>query len=174
MQEMRGNSRLNILIYALVSIGVVILDQITKLICVNTLALGESYTVIPSALDFTRHHNRGAAFGSLSDSRWVFMILSTVMIIAITVYIIYDKKLSRGMLICFGMIAGGGVGNMIDRVALGYVVDFIDVKFIPFWKYIFNVADSFVCVGAGLLLILFIAYEIKNKKEKKNDVNTEL
>ena len=63
---------------------------------------------------------------------------------------------------------------MIDRIALGYVVDFIDVKFLPFWKWIFNVADSFVCVGAAILVLLFIIYEIKEKKEKKNDVNTEL
>lgn len=171
---MRRNSRINILLYALVGIAAVLLDQLTKLICLNNLALGESAQVIPGVLDFTYIQNRGAAFGSLANSRWIFMILSTVMIIVLTVYVVIDKSLSKPALVCLGMIAGGGVGNMIDRVAYGYVVDFIDVKFLPFWKWIFNVADSFVCVGAVLLLMFFIIHEIKNKKENKNDVNTEL
>ena len=102
------------------------------------------------------------------------MIASVVMIIAIICYVIYDKSLTWPMVISLAMIAGGGIGNMIDRIAYGYVIDFIDVKFLSFWVWVFNVADSFVCVGAALLLVLFLAYEIKNKKEKKNDVNTEL
>ena len=150
------------------------LDQLTKYLCVKNIELGESVTVIPGVLDFTYIRNEGAAFGSLSDSRWVFMIASVLLICAIAGYVVYDKSLKPSMVVCLSAIAGGGIGNMIDRFALGYVVDFIDVKFLPFWKWIFNVADSFVCVGAALLMVLFIIYEIKEKKEKKNDVNTEL
>lgn len=72
------------------------------------------------------------------------------------------------------MIAGGGIGNMIDRIALGYVIDFVDVKFLPFWKWIFNVADAFVSVGAVILVVLYIVHEIKHKKGKTNNVKTKL
>jgi len=163
-----------LILFSLVAIGAVVLDQISKLICVRNLGLGESVSVIPKVLDFTYIRNEGAAFGSLSNARWVFMIASVVMIIAIICYVIYDKSLTWPMVISLAMIAGGGIGNMIDRIAYGYVIDFIDVKFLSFWVWVFNVADSFVCVGAALLLVLFLAYKIKNKKEKKNDANTEL
>lgn len=166
--------KLKLLIFSLVGIGVIVFDQITKLICMKNMELEESVAVIPGALNFTYIRNEGAAFGSLSNARWIFMIASVVMIMAIIGYVIYDKSLTKAMTVTLAMIAGGGVGNMIDRIAYGYVVDFIDVKLFSFWKWIFNVADSFVCVGAALLLVLFLAYEIKNKKEKKNDVNTEL
>lgn len=174
MQEMRRDTRLRLLLLLIIGLLTVALDQLTKLICIKSLEVGESVKVIPGVLNFTYIRNEGAAFGSLSESRWVFMIASVILIAAIIGYVIYDKTLKNSMVVCLSMIAGGGVGNMIDRIALGYVVDFIDIKFLPFWKWIFNVADSFVCVGAALLILFFIMYEIKNKKEKKNDVNTEL
>lgn len=171
---MRRDTRIKLLILTLVGIAVVVFDQITKIICLKNMELSQSVEVIPGVLNFTYIQNKGAAFGSLSESRWVFMIASVLLIVAIVAYVLYDKTLKNSMVICLSMIAGGGVGNMIDRIAYGYVVDFIDVKFLSFWKWIFNVADSFVCVGAALLLLIILIYEIKEKKEKKNDVNTEL
>ncbi len=174
MQEMRGNSWLKVVWLAVISVVCVVLDQLTKLLCVNNIALGDSITVIPGVLDFTYIQNRGAAFGSLTNARWVFMIASVVMIVVITCYVISNRKtMSYPTVITLSLIIGGGIGNMIDRIALGYVIDFVDVKFLPFWKWIFNVADSFVCIGAFLLVIIFIAEEIKNKKDK-NDVTTDL
>ncbi len=175
MQEMRGNSWLKVIWLAVISVICVVLDQLTKILCVKNIALGDSITVIPGVLDFTYIQNRGAAFGSLTGARWVFMIASVVMIVVITCYVISNRKsLSYPTVINLSLIVGGGIGNMIDRIALGYVIDFVDVKFLPFWKWIFNVADSFVCVGAFLLVIIFIAEEIKTKKEKDNDVTTDL
>ncbi len=166
MEEMRSNPWLKVVWFGVVSALCVVLDYITKILCVKNIALGDSVTVIPSVLDFTYIQNRGAAFGSLSNARWVFMIASVVMIVLIAFYVISNRHLlGYPTVITLSLIAGGGIGNMIDRVAYGYVVDFIDVKFLPFWKWVFNVADSFVCVGAVLLVLIYIIDEIKHKKK---------
>lgn len=167
MQEMRRNPWLKIVWLAVVSMVCIGLDQLSKYLCVKYIALEESIKVIPGVLHFTHIQNRGAAFGSLTDARWVFMIASVVMIAAITLYVIFNRKTIRyPSVVTLAFILGGGIGNMIDRIALGYVVDFVDVKCVPYWCWIFNVADSFVCVGAALLVIIFIAEEYKSKKTK--------
>ena len=172
---MQRNSWLKIVLLGVVSLVCVGLDQISKFICINNLELGESVNVIPGVLRFTYIRNEGAAFGSFTNARWIFMIASVVMICLIVCYVISNRnKLSYLSVAVLGLIIGGGIGNMIDRIAYGYVIDFIDFIFLPFWKWIFNVADSFVCIGAVLLVILYIVHELKNKKENNNDVKTEL
>lgn len=162
-------------IYFFVILAVCVLDQLSKFLvtdviaAVNSVAVtelreGMKLTLIDGVLDLTYITNDGMAFGWLDDNRWVFMVLSTVGIIAMIAYLIYLK--GDGKLFCFSLslIIGGGIGNMFDRVLLGYVVDFIDVKCFDFWKWIFNVADSAVCVGAALLILAVI---LDYKKEKK-------
>ena len=149
----------------------VVLDQVTKYAVVANLALGESVDLIPGVLRFTYVQNDGAAFGSLSDARWVFMILSTVFIVAILGYLFWKKPQNKLLLSALILITGGGIGNMVDRIMLGYVIDFIDFCAFPkIWMWVFNVADSFVCVGAGLLalwMILDTVREYKSEKAKK-------
>ena len=154
-------------ILALLFIAVgVLLDQLTKIAAVDGLKGNGSFVLIDGVLQLTYHENRGAAFGILSDARWVFLSISTVAILAILFYIFYKKDMPTLWLVSLSMIASGGIGNMIDRIALGYVVDFIDFCLINF--AIFNVADSFVTVGA-FLIILALVYEIviECKKAKK-------
>ncbi len=139
-------------------------DQLTKLAAVRLLKPG-SVTALPGVLDFTYVENRGAAFGILADHRWVFLVLSAAAIAAIFAYIIISKPRSCLLLISLGLIAGGGIGNMIDRVRLGYVVDFIDVTFVKF--YVFNIADSCVCVGCALLILWMILSERADRKEER-------
>ena len=161
----RGSGRARRWLWLLLSALAVALDQLTKWLCVWYLKDVSSVTLIPGLLRLTYLENRGAAFGSLSEHRWVFMILSTAVIIAITVYLLGFAENNRWMLWGLALILGGGVGNMIDRVALGYVIDMID--FYGIWPYIFNVADSCVCVGAGLLVlycILSLRDEARDKK----------
>lgn len=146
-------------------VGSVIVDQITKLIVVSTMSVGQSVPVIKDVLHFTYIQNRGAAFGMLADNRWVFMIISTVAILAMCIYLFKYCKESLLTKIGFALLIGGGIGNMIDRVALGYVVDMIDCRFIDF--YVFNVADSCVCVGAGIVALGFILSAVKEYKAKK-------
>lgn len=146
----------------------VILDQITKYAVVANMELGESVDIIPGVLRFTYIQNDGAAFGSLDDARWVFMILSTVAIVAILGYMFWKKPQNKLLLSALIMITGGGVGNMIDRISLGYVVDFIDFCAFPkIWMWVFNVADSFVCIGAGVLALWMILDTVRDYKAEK-------
>jgi signal peptidase II len=145
-----------------------VLDQITKYLVVANMELHESIKVIPGVLDFTYVQNDGAAFGSLDDARWVFMMLSTVAIAAILVYMFWKKPQDKLLLAALTLVNGGGIGNMIDRISLGYVVDFIDFCAFPkIWMWIFNVADSFVCVGAGLLVLWLILDTVREYKKMK-------
>ncbi len=143
----------------------IVLDQLTKYLAVAHLAGNPSYPVIENVLHFTYVENRGAAFGMLANHRWIFMILSTVAIVALTVWIFWDKSARRWYHLSAALIVGGGIGNMIDRFLLGYVVDFIDVVCIDF--YVFNVADSCVTVGCVLFMLGVILDEVKVWREKK-------
>ncbi len=159
-----------ILLFAII-LGVVALDQITKWLAVIYLAGQPSFPLWKDVLHFTYVENTGMAFGMLKDQRWVFMVFSTVAIVAILVYLIKFRPKSMWMQVALAMVVGGGIGNMIDRIALGYVIDFIDFTLIDF--AVFNIADSFVCVGAGILIVcLFIdmLQELKAEKAAKQAV----
>lgn len=146
--------------------AVIAADQLSKILVLRYLVPVGQVKLIDGVFHLTYVENRGAAFGMLSDSRWVFMVLSCVAIIILIGYLWRYKPESRLLRISIALIAGGGVGNMIDRTVYGYVVDFIDVAFV--WDYVFNVADSAVCIGCGLMILWFILSEIKEAKEKKN------
>ena len=149
----------------LVGVG---LDQLTKYLVVSNMALHESIDIIPGVFRFTYIQNDGAAFGSLDNARWVFMILSTVAIIGILVYMFWKKPQDKLMLSALILIVAGGIGNMIDRFALGYVIDFLDFCAFPkVWMWVFNVADSFVCIGAGLLILWLVLDMIRDYKTEK-------
>ncbi len=166
--------------YAVTVIFTVIADQVTKALTVKYLKPIDTFPIIEDVLHLTYVENTGAAFGMMKDSRWIFMTVSTVAIIAIG-FVLY--KYGREMVFasfCLSMIMGGGIGNMIDRVMLGYVVDFVDFRLINF--AVFNGADSFVCVGAGLLMVYLIwdlVREAKAEAKKKaqneasDDVDTD-
>ena len=172
------------MLYCLIlSIVVVLLDQISKIIVVNTIELGEVIPVIKNVFNLTYIENRGAAFGMLSEQRWVFMIISVIAIGAIFFFIWKEKPESFWIKSCLGAIVGGGIGNMIDRVFRGSVVDFIDADFVQYPHPgfeggfsltmtdfpIFNVADCFITVGCAVLVVYLIFVEIPReaKEEKK-------
>ena len=146
----------------------ILVDTLSKNMAVLSLKdTGESdFAVIPGVFHFTYHENKGAAFGMLSDNRWVFMTISTVAIIAIAIYLFCNKENSYLLSVSLSFILGGGIGNMIDRVAFGFVVDFIDFRLIDF--AVFNGADSFVCVGAGLLVLALILDIIRERRQRKS------
>ncbi len=143
----------------------VFLDQITKYLTIFYLKPIGTFPIIEDVIHFTYVENTGAAFGMMKDSRWVFMIVSTVAIVGILVYLIWKKPQSKLECLALSLIVGGGIGNMIDRTLLGYVVDMIDFRLINF--AVFNVADSFVCVGAGLMILRLILDMVKEAKAEK-------
>lgn len=155
-----------IILISIISGGIA-LDLLTKLLVATLMDLGQSVTLIPGVLRLTYIQNRGAAFGMLSDSRWVFMIISTVAIVGISVYLFGFCKERMLLRVGLALIISGGLGNMVDRTALGYVIDMIDFCLFPFWKWIFNVADACVCVGAGIVILSLILDIIKESKSKK-------
>ena len=154
--------------YLLIAFAFVALDQISKWLVVAYLKGAESVTLIPGFLRLTYLENPGAAFGSLADQRWIFMILSTLTVMGIVWYLLCFAENKHLLHWALALIIGGGIGNMIDRVALGYVIDFID--FYGIWPYIFNVADSCVCIGGGLLVLycaVLFQKEAKAERQKK-------
>lgn len=175
------------LVWILVIIGVVILDQGSKILVMNFLDRGEPLEIIKGVFRFTYVENTGAAMGMFSDHRWVFMIISVLGIIAMIVYLWKFRPESKLACTALAMIIGGGIGNMIDRtfykgtlpdtVGENVVIDFIDFCAFPeIWPWVFNVADSFVCVGAGILMVwcvVSIIKEAKLEKQKKVDAQAE-
>ena len=158
------------ILWIAITLAGILLDQLTKLLVSGGMELHESITVIPGLFHITYHQNRGAAWGMLADQRWVFILVSTVTIVAILSFLIRTKRRDPLMITALAMILSGGIGNMIDRLALGYVVDMIHAVFIDF--PIFNVADSFVCVGAALLF-LSVLFEAKEETAKAAEEPTD-
>ena len=143
----------------------VFLDQITKYLTVLYLKPVDTVPIIEDVIHLTYVENTGAAFGMMKDSRWVFMVISTVAIVGILVYMFWKRPTDKLLCLSLSFIVGGGIGNMIDRTLLGYVVDMIDFRLINF--AVFNVADSFVCVGAGLMILYLILDMVKESKAAK-------
>ncbi len=159
-------SRTDYILYTAIILVGIILDQVTKLLASTYLKVIDTFPLIEGVLHLTYAENTGAAFGMLKNHRWVFLSISTVAIIAMGLYLYLFKSESRLYDVAIAMIVSGGMGNMFDRLGLGYVVDFIDFRLINF--AVFNGADSFVCVGSGLLILALILDLVKESKEKKS------
>lgn len=148
-------------LYLLLIFGAVCLDQGVKYLVSSGMALGDSVPVIDGIFHITLYHNTGAAFSSFEGQRALLIGLPVVLIIAGLVFLWKCRDKSRGLLIPAAMIVGGGIGNLIDRIATGYVVDMFDFRVFP----IFNVADCFVTVGC-ILLCVYILFFDKEGKER--------
>ncbi|WP_029688800.1 signal peptidase II [Thermoanaerobacter sp. A7A] len=131
---------------------VVFLDQLTKYLAVKYLMPIGSYPVIKNFFHLTYVANKGAAFGMLQN-KTLFFIIITLIVGAVLIYSMIKLPGNSVYNYTLAMILGGAIGNLIDRVRLGYVVDFIDFKFFP---AVFNVADSFIVIGAIILGYLMI------------------
>lgn len=148
----------------IIALGIAI-DQFTKWLAAVYLKPVVDVPIIDGVLHLRFHLNSGAAWGMLEDAPYVFNTLSVIIIIGMSFYLFLGHTTSRLGAIASAMIISGGVGNMIDRVLYGEVTDFIYFKLINF--PIFNGADSFVCVGAGLLVLALVLEIIKEEREKK-------
>lgn len=151
---------------------VILADILTKYLVVQLLVpLERSIVVIPHILDFTFVKNTGAAFGILSDSRWIFMTVSVIFIVVLSVVLVKLKIKNKLFNVSVAMILGGGIANMIDRVFLGYVVDFIEFTFVDF--AVFNVADSFITIGAILAVVYFIFFDKEIFSSSQKEVSAD-
>ncbi len=138
------------------SLAVIVLDQATKFLVVRFLELYERVEVLP-ILEFTRLHNTGAAFSMLANAsgwqRWFFIGLGVVISIVLVVWIWRLPRGLRRLPIALALILGGAIGNVIDRVYHGFVVDFIHAHWGSAYFPAFNIADSAITIGALLMLI---------------------
>lgn len=155
-----------------VAIVIIILDQWTKIIASGNLEMFRPVEVMPM-LNWTLMHNTGAAFSFLSDAggwqRWFFTILALGVSVVLVVWMYRLPKEEKLQAIALSLVLGGAIGNVIDRIRLGYVVDFIDVYWDDAHWPAFNIADSAISVGAVFLLILsFKAEKSKTNTDKDN------
>ena len=128
----------------------VLADQLTKLYALNVIKPKGTITVIDNFYYFTYVENRGAAFGIMQNKQWFFIII-TIIVFAVFGYVLYKYKIEGKLFFAaVVLIFGGGVGNLIDRIFRGYVVDFLQFSF---FSPVCNVADYFITVGAVLLVI---------------------
>lgn len=160
-----------LIVYFLIIAAVIAADQVTKALISGNFEPGESLDLIKGVFRFTYVRNEGAAFGMLADKRWIFIVLSTIGIAAVIFYVVKYRPDSKWLTVALALITGGGIGNMIDRLRLKYVVDFLDFyAFGELWKWVFNVADAAVCIGGAMLALWFISdtvAEIRREKQAK-------
>jgi signal peptidase II len=152
---------------ALFAAVIVAADQITKYLTVELIPLFSRVDVIPGLFHLTYVRNTGAAFSAFQGMQWLFVLVFTVFTVGI-IWEFSKKRLPFTTLErwCIAAVYGGGLGNMIDRLRLGYVVDMIEVEFIRF--PVFNVADCFITCGCILLMVhLFLFNREFWKDEKK-------
>ncbi|WP_459129171.1 signal peptidase II [Guggenheimella bovis] len=143
---------------------IIAMDQFTKYLVVTNFQVSETVPVIENVLHWTYAKNTGAAFSIFSKHTGILAGVSVVMSLVLIVLLVKILKKTKTNLLTIGLafVIGGAIGNGIDRILLGYVVDFIDVRLIHF--AIFNVADSFVTVGTILLIIDLLFFDKKREK----------
>lgn len=151
----------------LIILAVLALDQSAKILVSSTMVVGESIPIVPNLLHLTLVHNSGMAFGLLSAAAIPYKsVLMTLLSIAafgaVAAYAVGSPASERMSRLALAFILGGAVGNIIDRVRLGYVVDFIDVFYKGSHWPAFNVADSAICAGVGLLLLDTLRRPVKS------------
>ena len=141
------------------SLCIVVADQVTKYYAVKHLILFQPHAVFPG-LNFTLVYNYGAAFSFLNMPSvwvsWFFTVLSIVISIAIVIWLFRLSPCQIFTSMALACILGGAIGNVLNRIALGYVIDFIDVYYKTWHWPAFNIADSAICVGAVLLCVVYV------------------
>ena len=153
-------------LFSLFAAAIVAADQISKYFTVAYIALGERVPLIPGLIRLTYVRNTGAAFSSFQGQQWLFALIFAVF----TVLLLWEyfkkpmpfTKLERW---CIAAVYGGGLGNMIDRIRFGYVVDMIETEFIKF--PVFNVADCFITCGCILMMISLVFINKEFWKDEK-------
>ncbi|MTI47751.1 MAG: signal peptidase II [Firmicutes bacterium] len=146
---------------------IVALDQMTKYLAVEKLMGQSPFVIINNFLQFNYVENFGAAFGIMQNKQTFFIIITVIIFVAIIIFMKLNNNLNKIMKISLVMILAGAIGNLIDRIRLGYVVDFVDVKFGNFYDYpVFNIADSSIVVATLIIIYLVLTdkYELKGKE----------
>ena len=141
---------------------IAILDQTAKLFAAGLLPSVRTIPIIEDIFHLTYVENTGAGFGAFSGYTWILTVLTLLVILAVVIYVVVKRPKNYTLLTALTFMMGGAVGNVIDRIRLGYVIDFFDFRIIDF--PVFNVADCFITVGA----VIFAVYVIFLSDKKEN------
>ncbi|WBL13355.1 signal peptidase II [Sutcliffiella sp. NC1] len=152
------------MIYFLIALFIIALDQLTKWLVVKNMQIGESITIIENFLYITSHRNPGAAWGILAGQMTFFYIVTLIVVLGLIYYIMKLPKDQKIFGIALSLMLGGAIGNFIDRLLRKEVVDFVNTYIFTYDFPIFNVADSALVVGVGIVLVLTL---LEGKKEKE-------
>lgn len=150
-------------ITVVVIVLLVLADQIIKIVVLNNLKPIGSYTLIENILSLTYTENTGAAFGSFHGYTIVLSVLTALVLLVGLIYLLSGRVKSKISYVCLTLVFAGGIGNLIDRVFRGFVIDYIEPKFINF--AVFNFADILVTCGA-IVLIIYLLYQMFSESEK--------
>lgn len=141
------------MVYYLIALIVFLIDQGTKYLIATRLELAEQIPVIGDFFLITSHRNRGAAFGILEGQQWFFFLVTLVVVVGIVWYMNKVKATRKLLPVALALVLGGAIGNFLDRMLMGEVVDFLMFNFGSYTFPIFNVADSCIVIGAGLIIL---------------------
>lgn len=148
----------------------VIIDQIIKYFISAYLQPVGSVSVIDNIFSLTYVENKGVAFGMFSDMRWIFVALTSILLVIIIFYMFKKRPKGKFFYVCAALIIGGGIGNLIDRIFYGYVIDYLSLSFFP---PVCNFADYCITAGTIMLVIYLLFFsDILNSSKKakiKND-----
>lgn len=162
------------ILWIIIIAACVILDQLTKWIVINSMELYESIILIPKVFSFTYIRNYGAAWGMFSNHRWIFILVTSIALIIMPIILYRYRKVHFLFNLSLSLFIGGAIGNLIDRVLVGYVVDFLEFTFINY--PVFNVADIFVVFGAAIMIVYALFFDktfFVDKKKVPTSVNAE-
>ncbi|OGD78883.1 MAG: signal peptidase II [Candidatus Coatesbacteria bacterium RBG_13_66_14] len=151
------------------ALGALVLDQASKLIVTLTIPLRHGVIVIPGFFNLVHGQNPGVVWGFMRDvpgMSYVFMAIQAVVSLVLVAWLGLSKEINKLQLWGFGLILGGALGNLVDRIRLGGVVDFLDFKIGDFTWPTFNAADTWVVVGVGLVILSLIIAEVRSRRKK--------
>ena len=140
----------NIFIWGFV---IIIIDQLTKLLVSNNLKLNESIEVIRNFFYISYVHNEGAAWSIFHGNRWFLVIMSFIALYAVIKYFLLDINVTKAETVGYSLLLGGVVGNLIDRLVHGFVIDFFDFFILGYNFPVFNIADT--CIVLGVIIVLW-------------------
>lgn len=155
---------------ALISVIFIVLDQLIKIVVSNFIELNHMIEVIPNFFALARVHNYGAAWSMLSGNVVLLIVIAIIALIGIYFAFIHKKKLSVIEEVTYSLLIGGIIGNLIDRIFLGYVVDYLSFNIFGYMFPVFNLADIGIVVSVFGLILLSIQEEIKCKKSKLKEI----
>ncbi|MCK4593430.1 signal peptidase II [bacterium] len=152
-----------------IALGALIVDQASKIAVELTIPYRHGYVVIPGFFNLVHSLNTGVVWGFLGDvpsMAYIFMAIQALASVALVAWLGLGRGLDKLQLWGFGLILGGAVGNLIDRIRLGAVIDFLDVRLGSYTWPTFNVADSCVVVGVGLIILSLTIHEVRSRRER--------